>query len=59
MVQEAFLTILIKAAVLVFVVVTAFDYLVLLERKLGDKRPKRAMVCSYAGNFPTPGRRSC
>ena len=34
MVQEAFLTILIKAAVLVFVVVTAFAYLVLLERKL-------------------------
>jgi NADH-quinone oxidoreductase subunit H len=34
MTQEAFLTILIKAAVLVFVVVTAFAYLTLLERKL-------------------------
>ena len=34
MAQEAFLTILIKAGVLVFVVVTAFAYLVLLERKL-------------------------
>ena len=34
MTQEALLTILIKAAVLVFVVVTAFAYLTLLERKL-------------------------
>ncbi len=34
MAQEAFLTIVIKAALLVFVVVTAFAYLVLLERKL-------------------------
>ena len=32
--QEALLTILIKAAVLVFVVLTAFAYLTLLERKL-------------------------
>jgi NADH-quinone oxidoreductase subunit H len=32
--QEALLTIVIKAAVLVFVVVTAFAYLVLVERKL-------------------------
>lgn len=34
MTQEAFLVILIKAVVLVFVVVTAFAYLMLLERKL-------------------------
>jgi NADH-quinone oxidoreductase subunit H len=34
MTQEAFLTILIKAVVLVLVVVTAFAYLTLLERKL-------------------------
>jgi len=34
MTQEAFPTILIKAVVLVFVVVTAFAYLTLLERKL-------------------------
>ena len=32
--QEALLTILIKAVVLVFVVLTAFAYLTLLERKL-------------------------
>ena len=34
MIQEAFLVILIKAVVVVFIVVTTFAYLMLLERKL-------------------------
>ena len=53
MTQEALLTILIKAVVLVFVVVTAFAYLTLLERKLIGRMqarygPNRVGVASRA-----------